>query len=185
MARGSFPPGELLSRLNSPGGRWHQTGRCAGEMNSLKGTDEEAWFLINALLQDAVKLGLDPLDNREHPDSEPHGSYRCPVGRDIYRGIPQPPDALTWLGEIDVDGTTTVRGRDVHWRYYFMEPRIDPATEDDVLLGCSVRAKGIGAEYRPVEQTRQMRDAIEAGKRWCRHQKPAYAWRPSLWDSRQ
>lgn len=154
-------------------------------MTSLQETDEDAWFLITALQADAVEYGLDPLDNREHPDSRSRGSYRCPVGKHIYRGLPFPPGALPWLGEMDVDGTTTVRGRDVHWRYYFMEPRIAPAAGDDVLLGCSVRAKGIGAEFRHVEQTRQMRDAIEAGKRWCRHQKPAYAWRPSLWDSRQ
>ncbi|WP_243621792.1 hypothetical protein [Rhodococcus sp. ARC_M6] len=149
-------------------------------MGRFKEADETAWFQLEALRLDAVDYGLDLCDNREHPEGDSQGSYRCPVGRDIYRGLPQPSGALPWLGEIDVDGTTPIDGKDAHWRYYFIEPRIDADTEDDVLLGCSVRSKGIGAEYNSTDQTRHMRDAIEAGKRWCRQNSPTYAWRCPL-----
>ncbi|MFD4368670.1 hypothetical protein [Rhodococcus sp. NPDC058521] len=149
-------------------------------MSTLKEQDAEAWFLLEALRQDAVEFGLDPLDNREHPEGLRDGSYRCPVGKHIYRGMAFPQGSLPWLGELDVDGTVPVDHRDIHWRYYFIEPRKNADTEDDVLLGCSVKAKGIGANYHAADQTRHMRDAIEAGKRWCRQQMPSYTWRPAL-----
>lgn len=177
-----MPADELRSRLNAPGAQWRSTARCSGEMADLAAKDAEAWYLLQALRDDAVEFGLDPFDNREYPEGNPHGSYRCPVGRDIYRGM-APAGALPWLGEIDVDGTVPVGGQDVHWRYYFMEPRRDADVEDDLLLGCSVRSKGIGTAYNAAEQTRHMRDAIEAGKRWCRQHQPGYAWRRMVWQS--
>ena len=132
-------------------------------MRDLKETDTEAWYHLEAPRQDAADFGLDLQENREHPDGNPRGSYRCPMGRNAFGGLITSSGALPRLGELDVDGTVPVNGSDVHWRYYFMEPRHDGAIEGDVLLGCSVRSKGIGSAYRARDQTRHMRDAIEAG----------------------
>ncbi|MET8871408.1 hypothetical protein [Nocardia sp. NPDC004604] len=150
-------------------------------MASLRTLDEDAWFLLKILKSDAEEFGLDPRENREAPNGNRQGSYRCPVGRDIYQGVTAPPGALPWLGELEVEGTVPVDGHEVHWRYYFIEPRVHTDIEDDRLLGCSVRHKGIASAYNAADQTRHMRGAIEAGKRWCRQNR--YTWRPSMWDS--
>lgn len=166
-----IPPDELHGRLNSAGCAWNVE-LCAGELNSLRSSDEGAFRVLYALMETAMETGL--------PTSENGHGYRVPVGEQVARRDFGKRD-MPWLGELRVDERTPKRpskpGNAQEHRLYFGEP----GRPDNLVLGTGIGVKRGQESHVSDKQTRQMKHAMWAVIHWCEQADPPTGWRVWNW----
>lgn len=161
---------ELECRFNSPGATDARTKRFIGEYHDFEERDEEAWELMDALIRRAKDHGLPAEENAELANGSTSGcTYRVPIAKRALRHLSRGTNAVPWFGELRVDADETVFGDGPCWRAYFTDLRLKatPDVERDEVLMASVRLKGEKG-YKPKEQDKHIRDAVDAARLWCR-----------------
>ena len=167
----------LLCRFNSRGAVIQMTDRYRDEYAAMRQVDEEASYLLDALLEDAVENGLPFADNAQTGLKNSSAcSYRCPIGERAMKTIRKRCTDVPWCGELTVDSTDDFDKVTAYWRAYFSDLQFAESGEsacDDVLM-MSVQnksAKGTRGLNMNKFQDDHIVKAIESGESWCRKNK--------------
>lgn len=137
----------------------------------LRQEDEEAAELLEAKARRAYRDGLAPEENNSSPGKTVHPSHRCPVGDHVNSladsKFKDGSLELPWAGELYAEGSDSK----MLYRLYFVERRPTWSPPSDMVVGSGVGRKPIdnSSGWTPVDQTREIHDAMYSGVTFCRN----------------